>query len=186
MCETRDPPDRLALLEAVAAALREELGATIEEQPGFHDADEAGQVNRAYRIVARTILATTHSADDDLGARLSDALRRLARRRLEIGLLDAREVEHLLWLESDGRDDWRAFLIVLRLWPMPAELPDDPERVDAWVETITGMELDQDGALYRFNNAEWRDRRERLRRHGGPPAITADRAAGAPADHTEK
>jgi hypothetical protein len=116
MCDSRDPLDRFALLEAIAAALREGLGATIEEQPGMRDPDEAGQVNRAFRIVARTILRTTHPADDDLGARLSDALRQLARRRLEIGVLDVREVEHLLWLESGGRDDWLAFLI-LTAWP---------------------------------------------------------------------
>ena len=49
MCDTRDPPEDLALMEAVAAALREELGVPIEEQPGFHPVpDEAGQVNRAF------------------------------------------------------------------------------------------------------------------------------------------
>jgi hypothetical protein len=112
MCDNRDPPGNLELIEAIAAALREELGVPIEDQPGFHDADEAGQVNRAFRIVARTILRIDHPVDDDLASRLSDALRRLARRRLEIGLLDGREVEHLLMLEADGRDDWQAFLIL--------------------------------------------------------------------------
>jgi hypothetical protein len=58
MRDTRDPPDDLALFEAIAAALREELGVPIEEQPGFHDADEAGQVNRAFRAMVRTILRT--------------------------------------------------------------------------------------------------------------------------------
>jgi hypothetical protein len=43
---------------------------------------------------------------------LSEVLRRLARRRLEAGLLDAREVDHLLVLEFTGRDDWLAFLIL--------------------------------------------------------------------------
>jgi hypothetical protein len=115
-CDLRDPLDRFALLEAIAAALREGLGATIEEQPGMRDPDEAGQVNWAFRIVARAILRTTHPGDDDLRSRLSGALGQLARRRLEIGALDAREVEHLLMLESDGRDDWLAFLI-LTAWP---------------------------------------------------------------------
>ncbi len=106
MCDTRDPPDDLAMLEAIAAALREELGVPIEEQPGFHDPDEAGQVNRAFRAMTRTILR----AGDP--AALSDVLRRLARRRLEAGLLDAREVDHVLALEFDGRDDWLTFLIL--------------------------------------------------------------------------
>ena len=112
MCDTRDPPDDLALLEAIAAALREELGVPIEEQPGFHHPDEAGQVNRAFRATASTILRPDLSAGDDLPAALSDVLRRLARRRLEMALLDAREVDHLLALEFDGRDDWLAYLIL--------------------------------------------------------------------------
>jgi hypothetical protein len=112
MRDTRDPPDDLALIEAIAAALREELGVPIEEQPGFHHPDEAGQVNRAFRAMVRTILRAGVPAGDDLPAALSDVLRRLARRRLEAGLLDAREVEHLLATEFDGRDDWLAYLIL--------------------------------------------------------------------------
>jgi hypothetical protein len=112
MCDSRDPPDELALLEAIAAALREELGVPIEEQPGFHHPDEAGQVNRAFRAMARTILRSGVPVGEDPSVTLSDVLRRLARRRLEVGLLDAREVEHLLGLEFDGRDDWLAFLIL--------------------------------------------------------------------------
>jgi hypothetical protein len=112
MCDTRDPPDDITLIEAIAAALREELGDPIEEQPGFHHPDEAGQVNRAFRAMVRTILRSDVPAGDDLPAALSDVLRRLARRRLEAGRLDAREVEHLLDLEFDGRDDWLTFLIL--------------------------------------------------------------------------
>ena len=62
--------------------------------------------------MARTILRPGVPAGEDPSAILSDVLRRLARRRLEAGLLDAREVEHLLVLEFDGRDDWLAFLIL--------------------------------------------------------------------------
>jgi hypothetical protein len=112
MCDTRDPPDDLALIEAIAADVREELGTTIEEQPGFHHPDEAGQVNRAFRTMARTILRPDIPAGEDPAVMLSDVLRRLAWQRLEAGLLDAREVEHLLALEFDGRDDWLAFLIL--------------------------------------------------------------------------
>jgi hypothetical protein len=101
-----------ALIEAIAAALREELGTAIEEQPGFHDASEAGQVNRAFRVVVGTILRTIAPVAKDLPAFLSQVLARLARRRLEAGLLDAQEVDHLLDLELDGRDDWLAFLIL--------------------------------------------------------------------------
>jgi hypothetical protein len=106
------PDDALAPLEAVAAALRAELGVPIEDQPGSHDADEAGQVNRAFRAMARTILRSSRPAGEDPDATLSDVLRRLARRRLELNPLDAREVEHLLRLEFEGRDDWITFLIL--------------------------------------------------------------------------
>jgi hypothetical protein len=112
MRDTRSPPNDLGLIEAVAEALRDELGASIEEQPGIHSPDEAGQVNRAFRLMVRTILRPGVPSDADLPATLSDILGRVARRRLELGLLDAREVEHLLGLEFDGRDDWLAFLIL--------------------------------------------------------------------------
>jgi hypothetical protein len=112
MHDTCEQTGDFALIEAIAAALREELGFSIEEQPGFHHAEEAGQVNRAFRATARTILRPGVSAAEDLPAVLSDVLRRLARRRLEAGLLDAREADHLLGLELDGRDDWFAYLIL--------------------------------------------------------------------------
>jgi hypothetical protein len=113
MCDTRDPPDAVALIEAIAAALREELGVPIEEQPGFRQPGEAGQVNRAFRAMSRAILRPGVRAGEDPSTALSDVLRRLARRRLGAGLLDAREVDHLLGLEFDGRDDWLAYLILM-------------------------------------------------------------------------
>ncbi len=115
MPDNRDPPDDLALLDAVAAALRAELGDAIEQQPGFHNPDEAGQVNRAFRVVVRLILRPETPREDDPNL-LSDTLRRLARRRLKAGLLATHEIEHLLPLEHQGRDDWLAYLI-LTPWP---------------------------------------------------------------------
>jgi hypothetical protein len=112
MRDTCDPIDDLALIDAIAAALREELGVAMEEQPGFHHRDEAGQVNRAFRAMARIILRPGVPDGEDPSAMLSDVLRRFARRRLEAGLLGAGEVDHLLGLEFDGRDDWLAFLIL--------------------------------------------------------------------------
>ena len=50
MFDTCEQTAEFALIEAIAAALREELGVAIEEQPGFHDPSEAGQVNRAFRV----------------------------------------------------------------------------------------------------------------------------------------
>ena len=100
MFDTCEQTREFALIEAIAVALREELGVAIEEQPGFRDPSEAGQVNRAFRAMARTILRTIASPDEDLPALLSRVLGRLARRRLEAGLLDAHEVDHLLGLRA--------------------------------------------------------------------------------------
>ena len=72
----------------------------IGDQPGFGCTDEAVQVNRAFRAMTRTILRRDMPPDADTSERLGDVLLRLARRRLEMGLLDAREVERLLRLDS--------------------------------------------------------------------------------------
>lgn len=111
MSDARDPPDALTLIEDIAAALRDELGVPIEAQPGFHGQNDAGQINRAFRVMARTILRSGGPAQDPPHA-LSDVFRRMARRRLEAGLLDGREVEHLLRLEFGGREDWLLYLIL--------------------------------------------------------------------------
>jgi hypothetical protein len=81
----------LALIEAIAAALRSDLAGEIEEQPGFRDPSEAGQVNRAFRVTARTILRTITSPEDDLPDFLNQVLLHLSRRRLEADLRDARD-----------------------------------------------------------------------------------------------
>ena len=112
MFDACEQTDQFALIEAIAAALREELGVAIEEQPGLQDPSGAGQINRAFRILARTILRAIVPPEEDLPALLSWVLGRLARRRLDAGLLDAREVDHLLGLELGGRVDWLAFLIL--------------------------------------------------------------------------
>jgi hypothetical protein len=123
MIDACEQTREFALIEAIAAALREELGITIEEQPGFHDPSEAGQVNRAFRVMAATSLRAITPADRDLPGLLSQVLGRLARRRLEAGLLDAQEVDHLLGLELDGRDDWLAFLILTDWSEIESHIP---------------------------------------------------------------
>jgi tetratricopeptide (TPR) repeat protein len=61
----------------------------------------------------------------------------------------------------------------LRLWDLPAALPDDPLRLAAWVETLTGVELDDQGSIRPLDNAAWEKSRERLEQlHGSPPGRT--------------
>jgi tetratricopeptide (TPR) repeat protein len=56
-----------------------------------------------------------------------------------------------------------------RLWETPARLPDDVPRLAAWVQTLTGLELDEQGVVHALDSAAWRQRRELLSRLGGPP-----------------
>jgi hypothetical protein len=112
MSDIDDFEREAVLVGAITTALREELGAQIEDQPGFHDPSEAVQVNRAFRVVARTILAMTHISTESLERRTSLLLAHLARRRLDAGSLEPGAVEYLLVMELAGRDDWLAFLIL--------------------------------------------------------------------------
>jgi WD40 repeat protein/tetratricopeptide (TPR) repeat protein len=57
-----------------------------------------------------------------------------------------------------------------RLYPIPPDLPDDLERLAAWVEVITGLTLDKEhGLIQVLDNAAWLERRQRLMQLGGPP-----------------
>ena len=57
-----------------------------------------------------------------------------------------------------------------RLFRKVPELPDDLDRVAAWVEVLTGLTLDAgQGTIHVLDNAAWRERREQLEQRGGPP-----------------
>jgi tetratricopeptide (TPR) repeat protein len=60
-----------------------------------------------------------------------------------------------------------------RLWHL-ADLPDDVPRLAAWIETLTGLELDPQGAIRVLHTSEWTQRRRRLEQLGGPPATAGD------------
>jgi tetratricopeptide (TPR) repeat protein len=54
-------------------------------------------------------------------------------------------------------------------------LPDELERVAAWVEVITGLRLDtHQGLVQVLDNAAWLERREQLMQLGGPPETGPD------------
>jgi hypothetical protein len=100
-----------ALVEAVAGGLRRELGRAMEDQPGGPDDANAGQVNRAFRIVVRVVLGAGRTPDDP-GVTGNVALDRLARRRLAACGLTGREIDYLIVDQAGGRDDWLAFLVL--------------------------------------------------------------------------
>ncbi len=55
-----------------------------------------------------------------------------------------------------------------RLWEV-ADLPDDPERVALWIETITGLAVDGPDPGQALDSSALAGRRERLAKLGGPP-----------------
>jgi WD40 repeat protein/tetratricopeptide (TPR) repeat protein len=56
-----------------------------------------------------------------------------------------------------------------RVWDAPAPLPDDLPRLSAWVEAVTGLELDERGAVRALDRDAWQERHRRLVQLGGPP-----------------
>jgi tetratricopeptide (TPR) repeat protein len=64
---------------------------------------------------------------------------------------------------------------VSRLLSIPPDLPDELERVAAWVKVITGLRLDKgNGLIQVLDNAAWLEHREQLMRLGGPPETRPD------------
>jgi len=62
----------------------------------------------------------------------------------------------------------------VRVWPT-AQLPDDPGRVTTWVEALTGLTLDDSGSIQVLDTAAWLERREKVKRQGGPRVKDAER-----------
>ena len=62
-----------------------------------------------------------------------------------------------------------------RLFAVPRDLPDEVERMAAWVEVITGLALDkQEGQIQVLDNAAWLAHHEQLMQWGGPPETGPD------------
>ena len=58
-----------------------------------------------------------------------------------------------------------------RLWTPPQPIRSEPARLAFWVQVLTGMELDADGTPQTLPTEAWLDRRRKLERFGGPPAL---------------
>jgi tetratricopeptide (TPR) repeat protein len=75
----------------------------------------------------------------------------------------------------DGKTILTAGDEAAQLWDVPAMLPDDPPRLSAWMEILTGLELDEQGSIRVLDSTAWRGRRDRLEQLGGPPPTEAPR-----------
>ncbi len=93
----------------IAAALREEFGADVDAHPGG-PGTEAGQVNRAYQVVARIALKAIDPPREYLPGLVSWALRQAARRRFIGDRLPGAVIEALLDAEPALGDAWPAYL----------------------------------------------------------------------------
>ena len=58
-----------------------------------------------------------------------------------------------------------------RLWRLTPDLPDDPVRIAAWIEGLTGAELDKQGSVRVLDASAWGSRRQSLSKLGGPPGL---------------
>jgi len=57
----------------------------------------------------------------------------------------------------------------VRIWRLPSILDDDFPRFEAWVQTFTGLAVDDGGNVRALDTEAWLERRERLRQLGGQP-----------------
>jgi WD40 repeat protein/tRNA A-37 threonylcarbamoyl transferase component Bud32 len=69
----------------------------------------------------------------------------------------------------DGKTILTGSYDAVRLWQPPAPVEGDTERINLWVQTITGLELEESGVVRVLDAESWHDRRRRLQQLGGPP-----------------
>jgi WD40 repeat protein len=68
----------------------------------------------------------------------------------------------------------------VRLWPVIEPVPDEPERITAWIETMTGLKTGVTGSSELLTSDEWAARKKRLAELGGPPWTSLGPAGGKP------
>src|SRR3954447_11105256 len=94
------PPDCLAIVEAIARAIRHELSEEVDAYPGCRTPEAADPLNRAFRAVVRSLLAAAGVRADDLASSVSRTLLSVATRRLGAEGWDAGQVKTLI--EQEG------------------------------------------------------------------------------------
>jgi WD40 repeat protein len=57
----------------------------------------------------------------------------------------------------------------VRLWEVPSPVRGNSERINLWVQVLTGQELDEHGVLRALDASAWHERRQHLENFGEPP-----------------
>ncbi len=123
------PIEALSIIEVVAGAIRDELGEEVDAYPGRREPEGADPLNRAFRAIVRAILGPNTSGVEGTHLVVSQALRRVAERRLTAEGWDDHQVKTLIDNEPGSPDDWLAYLILSsRAQIEPLLTPDDPDR----------------------------------------------------------
>src|ERR1700721_1766201 len=112
MTELTLAPDLLSLLARVAGAIRRELGEEIDAYPGLRSPETADPINRVFRAIVGSLLASIDPPTGEPGLLISATLRRPAELRLASEGWDERQIKRLLEEEPGRPDDWLAFLIL--------------------------------------------------------------------------
>src|SRR4051812_9473701 len=55
---------------------------------------------------------------------------------------------------------------IVQVMTMPVPLPDDPPRITAWVQVVSGLELDERGSVQVLDAGAWQARRRRMQELG--------------------
>jgi hypothetical protein len=100
--------DEARTIMAIAKALREEFGLSIDAHPGGLDS-EAGVVNRAFRVVVRSLLARIGDPED-VAIRADWVLRRLALARLMEHGVEGQRAEQWIDSEPELGDRWLTYV----------------------------------------------------------------------------
>jgi hypothetical protein len=118
MCDDDLAPETDAMIEKIAAAIREELDVVLDPVVETLRPEQTDPTVRVFRAVVGAL------AGSDASEKISQLLRRVAVRKLAtVDGFDAETIQCLLDVEPGAPDDWLGFLIVGSWLQLVAMLP---------------------------------------------------------------
>lgn len=110
MSDADVPAGALATIEAIADAIRRELGHEIDADPGRRTPEESDPLDRAFRSIVRSLLAADADPGADPTTLVSRTLHMVAERRLLDEGWAGDRARALIEDEPGSPDDWLCFL----------------------------------------------------------------------------